>query len=176
MLISSRLNQERLRRTTAFSLTSMTVGKRKLPFVHRLAWNASIVLLRSLSFLHRAGKRIFCGHKKARRKSAGTAGNWLRGQDLNLRPSGYEPDELPGCSTPRSRQRLNNGLTPSLCKPFYFISCPAGASGYRTIAEAPAPHEPRSRRRESAQSSAWKANTCADSRRRLRVRGSTRES
>ncbi len=25
----------------------------------------------------------------------------LRGQDLNLRPSGYEPDELPGCSTPR---------------------------------------------------------------------------
>ena len=26
----------------------------------------------------------------------------LRGQDLNLRPSGYEPDELPDCSTPRS--------------------------------------------------------------------------
>ena len=28
-------------------------------------------------------------------------GNWLRGLDLNQRPSGYEPDELPGCSTPR---------------------------------------------------------------------------
>src|SRR5229473_5964475 len=27
--------------------------------------------------------------------------DWLRGRDLNPRPSGYEPDELPGCSTPR---------------------------------------------------------------------------
>ena len=27
-------------------------------------------------------------------------GNWLRGLDLNQRPLGYEPNELPGCSTP----------------------------------------------------------------------------
>ena len=27
--------------------------------------------------------------------------SWLRGPDLNRRPSGYEPDELPSCSTPR---------------------------------------------------------------------------
>jgi hypothetical protein len=29
--------------------------------------------------------------------------DWLRGLDLNQRPSGYEPDELPGCSTPRCK-------------------------------------------------------------------------
>jgi hypothetical protein len=27
---------------------------------------------------------------------------WLRGLDLNQRPLGYEPNELPGCSTPQS--------------------------------------------------------------------------
>src|SRR5262249_10307358 len=27
--------------------------------------------------------------------------DWLRGLDLNQRPLGYEPNELPGCSTPR---------------------------------------------------------------------------
>ncbi len=33
--------------------------------------------------------------------------NWLRGRDLNPRPLGYEPNELPGCSTPR--QGLSSG-------------------------------------------------------------------
>src|SRR4029077_16509403 len=36
-----------------------------------------------------------------RQTSRPTEEIWLRGLDLNQRPSGYEPDELPGCSTPR---------------------------------------------------------------------------
>ena len=30
-----------------------------------------------------------------------TREGWLRGGDLNPRPLGYEPNELPDCSTPR---------------------------------------------------------------------------
>ena len=32
--------------------------------------------------------------------------NWLRGLDLNQRPSGYEPDELPDCSTPHVENKF----------------------------------------------------------------------
>ena len=32
---------------------------------------------------------------------------WWRGEDLNLRPSGYEPDELPDCSTPRRALQIS---------------------------------------------------------------------
>src|SRR5262245_36100941 len=31
---------------------------------------------------------------------------WWRGRDLNSRPLGYEPNELPGCSTPRRSDGL----------------------------------------------------------------------
>ena len=34
----------------------------------------------------------------------------LREQDLNLRPSGYEPDELPSCSIPRQYDQGGCGI------------------------------------------------------------------
>jgi hypothetical protein len=38
---------------------------------------------------------------------------WLRGLDLNQRPLGYEPNELPDCSTPQldSNNRVAQGQT-----------------------------------------------------------------
>src|SRR5262249_45978808 len=35
---------------------------------------------------------------------------WLRGRDLNPRPLGYEPNELPDCSTPRQENRIVSDL------------------------------------------------------------------
>src|SRR6266540_7104360 len=39
--------------------------------------------------------------RKAAYTGSPLSGQWLRGVDLNHRPLGYEPNELPGCSTPR---------------------------------------------------------------------------
>ena len=41
---------------------------------------------------------------------------WLRGVDLNHRPLGYEPNELPDCSTPQSDH--NNGAQCRQSAPF----------------------------------------------------------
>jgi integrase len=59
--------------------------------------------LRKLRRLSRTGTRQdAAGHaKKAALAMDGSAAVKWRGQDSNLRPRGYEPRELPGCSTPR---------------------------------------------------------------------------
>ena len=46
------------------------------------------------------GKRK-AGPSQIRHISVGDRLGWLRGVDLNHRPLGYEPNELPDCSTPR---------------------------------------------------------------------------
>src|SRR5579863_4431777 len=55
----------------------------------------------------------------------GVSAKWLRGLDLNQRPLGYEPNELPGCSTPQLQfsnraARGQSTRTPSPRHPVHF--------------------------------------------------------
>src|SRR5690606_14824819 len=53
----------------------------------------------------------------------------LREQDLNLRPSGYEPDELPGCSTPRQTSYRRHEGHASTCITPIVLPASAGERG-----------------------------------------------
>src|SRR5262249_31723491 len=60
-----------------------------------------IELSRTRSFVIARSGRTRCAMLPKSRQTIAVEKIWLRGLDLNQRPSGYEPDELPGCSTPR---------------------------------------------------------------------------
>src|SRR5213596_472625 len=62
-------------------------------------------------------------------------GTKLRGQDLNLRPRGYEPRELPGCSTPRPNLKLAKGQPQArleMCREQTILSAAAASSRGRS--------------------------------------------
>ena len=59
---------------------------------------------------------------------------WLRERDLNPRPSGYEPDELPDCSIPRQRLPTVAELGVAVNLFFTFLSsryCAGGVIGVK---------------------------------------------
>src|SRR5579862_9724411 len=49
-------------------------------------------------------------------------GDWLRGVDLNHRPLGYEPNELPDCSTPQKNHITAKG--DATVSPASVLLCP----------------------------------------------------
>jgi hypothetical protein len=55
-------------------------------------------------------KKVFWGRLSEQIAQSKLSVDWLRGQDLNLRPLGYEPNELPGCSTPHFQYIANEGF------------------------------------------------------------------
>ena len=69
---------------------------------------------RPASSLHRLQPGRRPGRRQDRRRKTlaeqrSDQGHWWRGRDLNPRPSGYEPDELPDCSTPRRTRHVTSG-------------------------------------------------------------------
>jgi hypothetical protein len=70
---------------------------------------AQVSLRHFRSIQYRRGLRN-SEERKPGRWRQGRRKGWLRGRDLNPRPSGYEPDELPGCSTPRVHARVRKVL------------------------------------------------------------------
>src|SRR6202000_1713359 len=69
-------------------------------------------------------KSVPKGHENDPRSVSGGHFDLWRGQDSNLRPLGYEPSELPSCSTPRW---VNARLPKALVD--FQIGCSAALAG-----------------------------------------------
>ena len=78
------LNRFSLEKCLAQCLVEVSKSCLVLPVVAR----GSVALSKSRKLLTKKPPEVIPG-----------VSNWVKGLDLNQRPSGYEPDELPGCST-----------------------------------------------------------------------------
>ena len=69
----------------------------------RFLWCRLWCYLRPYSPLFASVRALRCRSIRLKQNPSQPSGweglNWVQGLDLNQRPSGYEPDELPGCST-----------------------------------------------------------------------------
>ena len=61
---------------------------------------------------HQTAVSQFCGNLLDSKPEG-----WLRGLDLNQRPLGYEPNELPDCSTPHWQYSESRAL----CQPLFHV-------------------------------------------------------
>ena len=91
--------------TTCELLRNSPLPNRAPKKYRRTFWEEGAAGIRATGFARRANPCDIC-----------RAATWLRGQDSNLRPSGYEPDELPNCSTPRCGRFHRNAML------FYMIA------------------------------------------------------